>query len=302
MAEQKWTYSPTRWEVDSDSYHADTTAESSTTIRDFLTSERLYRVKHVERAFPEKEKKHFILGNLAHELLLEGHELTDAKYVMIPEHIASMDKRTKKFKEAYAEWDSVQPRLPQIAPDVWRTAHAMEQAVYAHPIARQIMEGRIETELGMRWIDAQSEIPLKVRLDMLAVWEGHPTTVEFKSSRRPAQFARDVFDHGYHVQAELYTGAADRFEDPVMDEAFGTRCKEFRHVFIVVDNQEPYQCEVFQTSRETLRVARIDIDYALARMAEIRDGGKFHESDTEGGAGLIDPPKWFKTRAGQVSS
>ncbi len=300
MSVTNWSYTPTRWDVDNDTYHADTTAESSTTIRDFLTSERLYRAKYVDKLIPPREAKHFVLGTLVHEMLLEGHELTDARYVMIPEAIASMDKRTKKYKAAYDEWSGDQPNLPYIAPDVWETAHAMERAVYEHPIAREILNGRVETELGMKWIDAQSEIPCKCRLDMLADWEGYRTTVEFKSSRRPAQFVRDVFDHGYHIQAAMYTDAASRFEDPVIQETWpeGPGFNDpARHVFIVVDNQQPYQCEVFRTSNLALEYGRIDVRLALNRMAEIRDGGSYRESETQDAAGLIEPPKWFHPRS-----
>ncbi len=303
MSEQKWSYLPTRWGVDNETYHADTTAESSTTIRDFLTSEKLYKAKYVDGVIPRKEAKHLALGTLVHEMLLEGRELTDARYVMIPKAIASMDKRTKKYKETYAEWDSVQPNLPKVDPEVWKTAHAMVRAAEEHPIARGIMLGCIETELGMRWIDSHSEIPVKVRLDMLSDWGG-PTVVEFKSDRRPTQFARSVFEHGYHIQAELYRNAAEGFDDPVMEEAFGPLKfrPPCRHVFIVVDNQQPYQCEVFQIGQAAMDMAENDIRYALGRMAAIRDGEAYRESETSEKIGEIQVPLWYKPRSAESDS
>jgi hypothetical protein len=35
----------------------------------------------------------------------------------------------------------------------------------------------------------------------------------------------------------------------------------------------------------------------LGRMAEVRDGGSYRESETQDAVGVIEPPKWFAPKA-----
>lgn len=174
-------------------------------------------------------KDSYDFGQVAHTLLLgSGPEI----------HVVDADSwRTKAAQE---ERDAARAAgaVPLLKADAER-AEVLVQAVMAHPVARAIFSVDGKAEQSLYWIDDETGVTCRGRIDWL-----HPRAiVDLKTSvnASPAKFSRALVDYGYALQAEWYSQGY---------EAVTGERLPFVHV--VVEKEPPHLVAVYQVDAEAL--------------------------------------------------
>lgn len=138
-------------------------------------------------------------------------------------------------------------------------------------------------EVSLFWVDDKTGLWCKARPDFLPNEPGNMFTREYKTARsvEPSAFSRDVFNHGYHVQAAMVIEGIKRvmgIERP-MPVAILAQEKEppfLTQPFVFAPEQMLYGHELFRS--------------ALDMFAECLDSGVWpgYSNDVE----MIQTPRW----------
>lgn len=258
-------------------YHADRTSLSSTGARKLLACPARFRW---EQDNPPPHKQAFDLGKVAHTLVLgEGGTIAV---------IDADNWLSKAAKEARAEAYSA-GSTPILRAD-YQAAQAMRDAVYAHPVARELFrEGA--AELSGWWRDEPTDIGLRFRPDWLTEVDGRPVCVDLKTTINadPAEFVRSVGKFGYHAQASWYLAglAAHAIDDA-------------RFLFVCVEKTAPYPVSVVELDPDAL------IEGALRNRAAIDLYRRCLDADTwpayGDGITTISLPPWMTRGAVQADA
>lgn len=250
-------------------YHADRSSLSSSGARTLLQSPAKFKwaQDHPKRA------TYFDVGSYVHALVLgegAGVHVIDAD-----------DYRGKAAREArdQAYADGLTPLL--------RADHELAQrmceSVNAHPLAATLLsEG--EPELSLYWIDPETGIKLRARLDWFRPVDGaDPVVVDLKTtaaSASPEAFAASAAKYKYHFQAAWYlegmrqTGLADNAD----------------FLFVTVEKEAPHLVSVTQLCADALALGERQMREAVRIYAACL------ETDTWPGYGddvtVIDLPRW----------
>jgi len=176
-------------------------------------------------------------GTAIHEAVLQG----------IPPKIIPRDVLSKSGARQGNTWKDF---AEEHAGEVWLKEDEAEplkraiESIHNHKQARAILEQPGECELSIFRRDEYTGLPLKHRLDKLAK-AGGGIVVDLKSANDPTElgFPFACLDRKYHIQAAAYFEAAE--------EATGQTPEAF--MFIAVQVEPPYICEVHQCTEEMMQ-------------------------------------------------
>lgn len=228
-------------------YHADRGSLSSSGARRLLSvTPAKFRY---ELSQPPKPKKVFDFGHLVHNVVLgEGAEIVVLDPAM---HGLKADgtpsekpTATDKWKDAAAE-ARARGAVP-VHVDEYRVAMAMREQVYAHPVARKLLEHGYP-ELSGYWTDRVTGLRLRYRPDFLAELP-QIVCVDYKTAAdaSPRAVAKASADYGYFQQDPWYCDgliANDITEDPLF-------------VFIAQEKDPPYLVSVLQHRPADVQIGR----------------------------------------------
>ena len=126
-----------------------------------------------------------------------------------PKTKKAWDRRTKEGKIHWAALEEQYGENVLNAKD-WDAGHAMKDALYAHPIAREILTGEGVNEVTLVWDDPVTGQRCKGMIDRLTTFQGHPAIVDLKTTEdaSPEGFSRQVARYNYHVQNAYYCWGA----------------------------------------------------------------------------------------------
>lgn len=180
-----------------------------------------------------------------------------SRYVVRPE---GLDGRTKEGKAWLAQHES--SRVDILPHDVGLAVEDMRRAIYRNPEARRILEAGGKPEEPVYWIDSETAIVCKGRLDLL----GPNAIIGLKTTRKikPARFASEAAALGYHLQWAFYrdgVGQSHQIDLPVIE--------------IVVENIPPYDVVVYDIPEEVLDAGRDAYRDSLKRLDQCRETGEF---------------------------
>jgi hypothetical protein len=105
----------------------------------------------------------------------------------------------------------------------------MRDAVWAHPVARELLEG-CETEVSAFWTDPETGLACKARADAVNSRMGVPVDIKTCCDAGPREFARNAAKLGYHLQDDHYRegfGFDDFVFVAVEKETLLVACYEF---------------------------------------------------------------------------
>lgn len=174
-----------------------------------------------ERDHGRPPKREYDLGHVAHRLLLgKGSEI---KVLDFPNWLT---KAAKAEKEAARDRGEV----PILAHE-YMAALAMAHAVKDSPAGPLFATG--EAEVSLSWVDEQTGVPLRARIDWL-----HPNAiVDFKTCDKasPAAIRKAVYEYSYLLQAVAYSEGA---------RACGLGALPF--IFVFAEKAEPHIVTVGQ--------------------------------------------------------
>jgi hypothetical protein len=151
---------------------------------------------------PPEDKDYFRFGRAFHCAVLEP-SIFDEKYIFTSE---GCDRRTKAGKAEYEELekqygDGFVLKLPE-----YRMIHHMRDTVLSHPKARRLFFGEGKNELSLVWIDKETGVKCKARLDRYRANLLGGIVVDLKSTRDACRqaFERSFYATRIHGQGAFY--------------------------------------------------------------------------------------------------
>jgi hypothetical protein len=154
--------------------------------------------------FPPEPSDALDLGHAAHVAILEPERLT-TDFVSAPD----IDRRSKEGKLAWKEFQEEQEgqgRLILPADDYQLCLNLRDGLWARDSVAKAILQSPGRNERSFGWMDAESGLACKARLDAMRRWDGWTMVVDVKTARSAsaADFARDIAKYHYHTQAAFY--------------------------------------------------------------------------------------------------
>jgi hypothetical protein len=228
--------------IPDDEYHRDPVpggSLSSTGARDLLPPSCPALFRH-KRDNPQPPKKVFELGHAAHHLVLG----TGPKLEVVPGDRWDTNVAKAKVK-AIREAGGV----PLKQADMDRV-EAMAAKLREHPTAAALLRpGSGEPEASLFWVDPETRVRCRARIDWLTHDTGAPRLIvpDYKTVRSaaPDDLQKAIAEHGWHRQADWYEGgirALGLHPDPVV-------------VFIAQEKEPPYLVTVAQPDPFALKIA-----------------------------------------------
>jgi hypothetical protein len=190
------------------------------------------------------------MGSLVHCAILEPAEL-EKRYA-----VTDLERRGAKAWDA-EELAAGGRELVKRAD--WDDAMRMHDAVWAHPVARELLEG-CDTEQSFFWTDDETGLDCKARADAINYRLRVGLDVKTSADASPRKFARQFADMLYGWQDAHYRAglAANDF----IPEAF---------VFIAIEKAEPFLIGIYEISPQDLRVMTEQVRDTLHRYKKCLD-------------------------------
>ncbi|MBQ2437394.1 MAG: PD-(D/E)XK nuclease-like domain-containing protein [Clostridia bacterium] len=192
----------------------------------------LWAKHHPEEANEPTPSK--IFGAAAHKYVLETRDFFN-EYAVAP----IVDKRTKAGKEEWEQFRIENEGKTVISQDDLDVIRDMVDAICEHPTAKEYLTGIIETPIF--WTDDETGVKCKIRPDCVAMIDGRPIIVDYKTTTSCDEraFASECRKFGYKIQAGMYT------EGWAM-----TNFSEVGFAFVAQEKTAPYAVRVFQCDPE----------------------------------------------------
>lgn len=246
--------------VSNKDYHADP-ALGSTSLKTLAT--RTPAHYKYDAAYP-KSSAAFTLGTAAHSLILED----DMSGIVVVEADNWLTKAAKEEKAA-ALAKGKQPLLTK----EWGQVRAMQDAVMAHPAARDLLTGH-QAEQSVFW--DEDGLMLKCRPD---AWKPG-VLVDLKTARdaNPREFGTTAHNFGYHQSAAHYIDG--------VKEMTG---EELPFHFVLVEKTAPYLVSVVELDTEAIDIGRQLNDRAKRIYRECTETGDWPGYVT---TELVSLPMW----------
>jgi exodeoxyribonuclease VIII len=213
---------------------------------------------HHELTHPRDPTAALILGAATHACIGEPDKFA-AEYAKAPK----VDKRTKAGKAEWAEFATAHAEATILTADEYGLCEAMSAAVWAHPVASQMLKGEGKNELSVVWHD-EDDAPCKARVDRIQAWDGWTRVIDYKTAvdASPHGFARAIGQYRYDWQAAHYLDGLDTIQP---------RPRKF--TFIAIEKEPPHAIGIYELQDWCLDQAR---DEVRAVKAAIR---KAHETN-----------------------
>jgi len=211
------------------------------------------------------------LGTAIHTALLEPERFA-VEYMLLRD---VKDRRASEYKQAAKVYGS---ECTLTGPEADKVA-GMQEAVYANPHARKLLEAEGWRELSGFVRDPETGILCRHRPDLLTT---SGTMVDLKKTQdaRPDAFSRAVYNYRYHVQAAFY-----------MDQYFwmtGERVEHFQ--FLAVEEELPHGVKIYTLDDDAIAIGREAYRANLRAYAECVETADWPCYDSE--PELLSLPGW----------
>lgn len=233
-----------------------------------------------EQLSPSKPTKAMAFGHAAHCIVLEpGRFATD--FVKAP----VISRRSNAGKAAFAAFEQAHAGRTILLPDEYQRCEELARSAETHPLVRRIMATRGVNEVGIAWTDAETEVPLKSRLDRLGLYiDEWPTIIDLKTAADASAwaFGAAVHRYSYHQQAALYLDGAEALA-PVQGDR--------RYVFVVIETDPPYAIAVYELDPDAVQQGRDEYRRNLRTLVRCRETDHW-PGYTEEEAGQVGLPSY----------
>ena len=162
-----------------------------------------------------------------------------------------VSRSTKVWKEA-----QVATKATLLPPDEFRLITGIVRSLQDHDAAsKALFRGNGENEATFITKDAASGIDLKCRADRVTS-TGFLVDLKTTQDASARAFGKSVVNFSYHLQSAFYMRC--------VEEATGTCPKGF--VFVAVEKEPPYACQVFLADDEMLNIGIKKVDDLLSQL------------------------------------
>jgi hypothetical protein len=224
------------------------------------------------------------LGWLLHLSVLEPERFYATVTVPI-----KVDRRTTDGKRAWAEFEARNAGKQFVSAEGYQAVTAMQVALLAHPTAGEFLRFQGKQEVSILWIDRETGVPCKARIDKLAKIGEWPVIGDLKTAQDASRrsFESALYKFGYGLQAVHYLdGVETLFPSPQTGSGQPFR----RFVFFVVESAPPYAVAVYEPDDATLAQAAQDRQRYLRRWKKCKEAGLWPGYSP--GIELVSYPSW----------
>jgi exodeoxyribonuclease VIII len=216
------------------------------------------------------------LGSATHTIVWEPDQF-ERRYIVSPPPppIPSRPEVTKwnrTYKEHKAAWADITNAAAAAGRTIldneeYDRCRRMRDKLHAHPMASRLIR-LAKPEVSMQWMDADSGLLVKGRLDGLCPDALVYMDLKTAITAEPVAFSRHGYDLGYHFQMALYF------------DGLATLTKETKRVpampvLIVVENTPPYEVACIEMSEDDLAIGRAQYQWTLGRIKECQASGQW---------------------------
>ena len=270
------------WKISLRDYHADTTRDSSSSLRLFEKSPLAYyrqRIAKTQRAADYSAATK--LGSAVHAML--GGDFAEQCVILPPGPY-----RTKASKARRDECMAANEGKVWLTQEEHDLASNIVNSIMRHELASQWVCAAGENELTIKWDDI---IPLKVRFDRLL---DDGTIIEYKTMAFGRgdpliQFRKDAREYGYDLQAALYSKGArslKNLQQLLVGADVGVR-------YIVANTDPPHDVMALRATEDFIASGERRLQVAMCglarrKMAEVFAPGE-HNWSPFGGVLDLDP-------------
>ncbi len=251
------------WNVDNETYHANTDYVSHSGLKVFADSPRLYHGRFVAKTIPAPEPTEALtLGTWFHAAVLEPEKFAEI--------VTECGKMTKPEAKRY------------------ELVMRMTQAVLAHPLASMLLSQPGPVEHSIVWRDEVTGLQCKSRRDKITSDNAGRTIIaDLKTSNdpRPEAFARDSHNFRYYRQAPYY-----------LEGHRALTGEDATFLFICVGKVEPFSVVINELDEEALALGALENRVLLNRLAHCRKTGDWSATH-ENQVNRVSLPRWAYTQA-----
>ena len=236
---------------------------------------------HAQIEEPDTPSKFF--GRLTHTRVLEPSEF-DKRYIIPPK----VDRRTTEGKAEWAEFTEEHGNKEQITQDNYDTVNAINEAILAHPRAKELLVGEIERTVV--WEDPESGILCKARPDIIS--SPHGMLIDLKTTKDASQesFTRAIANLGYNRQAAHYLNGMNAMSPFLFD----------KYRFIVCEIKKPYRVQVYKMDAEFLALGQTSIKELIQKEIDCIAANEWPHYQTDWQSGdyeiELECPMWAHKR------
>jgi exodeoxyribonuclease VIII len=214
---------------------------------------------------PKDSSEYQELGHAIHAALLEPQRFDDS-YVVAPD----VDRRRKEGKRIWKEFiekhgDGTGPGDAERIEDKEMNAiRGIQANALKHATIKEALYGPGVSELSIVWIDRDTGLKCKARLDRLAAIGDWPFLLDIKSTHKPAtlyNWQTAVNQYKLHQQAAHYLNGIETLR-PLQ----GGLQRKF--AWIVCETVGPFAVRIFQAEDAALDIGRDEVARNLARYKE----------------------------------
>ena len=215
------------------------------------------------------------LGSAVHKLVLEPESFND-DFVIEDFEGAHLNKNTKAYKEAKAEWlESVGDREILSYDDFVKIT---QMAVNVKAIAGGLLKGGVAE---MAFFSEFDGVPVKCKADYYI--EDAGVVIDLKTTKSIKEFKKSILEYGYGTQSAFYT-----------DVIRSIGLKADRFVFILVETSAPYMVSVQEMSLEGIEEGRAIYSELLQTWKDFTNDGIVNVVKTTN-----YPEWWLEKRRGE---
>ncbi len=241
--------------------------ERSTRLKQMVTSPLHYQQS------ARFDNRSMSLGTVVHTAVLEPWRFAE-EYVTFPGAV----RRGKKWDEFQAE----NTGRSIVTDEEMETARDMATAIRGSPGCYWILNRpSAATEVTLIWVDKETGITCKARIDHLSEDQGRPVLTGLKTARSvdAEKFAAQSVALNYHLSWAMYRAGFEEVtgKDPLMLE-------------LAIENHPPYDAVPYQIGYGLLSLGDDLYRGALRRLKRCRESGEW-PGQAEG-VTMLEPPAW----------
>lgn len=250
-----------------DEYHSSTDYLSNSMFKTFLEDPRLYEASFIRKTISQPRTAAKDIGTVGHSGILEPHIIEDV-CLEIPTTALNADGHKKG--QAWKDFATEHANRILLKSEEMAIVRGMFNACYRHPVARRLLLAEGPCESSIFWTCPLSGVKRRVRPDKIVNGWGWVNLKTTTAGVDEQSFLRTVRNFRYDIGQEYYRDAGERMtgERPA-------------HVFIVVEQSEPFRVRVYDLGEHWVAMARETVEAGLLDFARRQEAGDWsHESES----------------------
>lgn len=229
-------------------------------------------VLKAEMDSPSPSSPQQVVGRGFHTLLLEPDRFKQRFAVGGPVN-PKTEKAYGRSSQKWAEWAAGQDGKDILSAGEHDQIIAMADSLRNHPEGPALLEGRGRNEVSIVWIDPDTGLLCKARVDRWCEWHGYSVHMDAKSAADASRngFFRAIIRCGYHLQAAHYLeGAAHA---PINGQRATDALRRF--LFAAVGKTYPYPVGIWELDPDTMSAARRLRKRLMKRLKQCMDADEW---------------------------